>query len=57
MACGPASTERCRSMEEIQMKCQVELAERNQTWGIPDWIKTQCKSYYPVESCYIEDQH
>lgn len=56
-SCGNDPIKRCRSQEEAQMKCNVELAERYQTWGVPDWIKNQCFAHYPVESCYIEDQH
>lgn len=56
-SCGKEPTKRCRTQEEAQMKCKIELAERYQTWGVPDWIKSQCQVHYPVESCYLDDRH
>ncbi len=41
VSCGKPDTEgtRCRSADEAQMKCQVDYAENDQTFTIPDYIK------------------
>ena len=54
-SCGDTSKgERCRSAEEIQMVCQVDYAEEYESFQIPDWVKKQCKNYYPSPGCYYD---
>jgi hypothetical protein len=56
MACGKPGQEgeRCRSADEMQMKCQIDYAENYQVLIIPDWIKTQCQTLHPSPGCYFD---
>lgn len=54
-ACGKAdSTDRCRSAEEAQLRCQVDYAELYEAYEIPGWVKEQCRAFYPAPGCYLE---
>ena len=53
--CGdPKKGERCRGAEEMQMLCQVEWAEEYRAIIIPEWVKNQCKNFYPAPGCYYD---
>jgi hypothetical protein len=36
------------------MKCQVDYAENYRVLIIPEYIKNQCKNFYPVPGCYLD---
>jgi hypothetical protein len=52
ISCGRDSGNRCRSQEEMQMRCQLEYVEKYNYYQIPDWIKEQCKREYFANGCY-----
>jgi hypothetical protein len=56
LSCGKADKEgeRCRSADEMQMKCQLDYAENYQVFLIPDWVKTQCEQSHPEPGCYLD---
>lgn len=46
-SCGKndGRTERCRSAEEAQIKCQLDYVEKYELMIIPDWVKKQCVDF------------
>lgn len=56
ISCGKedGTTERCRTYEEAQMKCQIEYAEEFSAINIPPWVKERCDDYYPGPGCYYD---
>lgn len=58
ISCGKREdSERCRSFEEAQMKCQIDYAEKYEPYIIPEWVKEDCQRKYPGPGCYYLRSH
>ncbi len=55
--CGKGDeTQRCRSKEEMAMRCQIAYVEKYKSFEIPAWVQDQCERLYRADGCYFADQ-